>query len=86
MANQEVWRKVGGQAVRCTDCQMNSGHILTDDIPVGIEYTCDAPKGVCVFLNEAPDNDKWYADFKDVYKDVEEDIHKAIEEMREENG
>ena len=65
----EVWRKVGGQAIQCTGCQMNSGHILTAEKPVGIEYTCDAPNHVCIFMNYPLDNDKWYSNFRDAYND-----------------
>ena len=68
----EVWRRVDGQAVQCTECQMNEGHVLTGEIPVGIEYICTAPNHECIFLHKPLDNDKWYADFRDAYYDKEE--------------
>lgn len=68
----EVWRKVKGSAIRCTECQMNEGRVLTGETPVGIEYVCTAPDGNCIFMNCPPDNDRWYPDFESVYDDQEE--------------
>ena len=70
MAKQcDVWRRVGGQVIQCTGCQMNSEHVLANETPVGVEYSCDAPNHVCVFLNYPIDNDKWYSNFRGAYND-----------------
>jgi len=71
MAKQEVWRKVDGQAVRCTECWENKKQQLyADEKPVGVEYDCTAKDGVCVFMHKKPDNDKWYGSFREAFDDI----------------
>lgn len=68
----EVWRRIGGKAISCTDCDFNKGRVVTNETPVGIEYDCTAKDGICVFMNCKPDNDKWYSNFRDAYNDNQE--------------
>lgn len=71
MAKSEVWRKIDGAAIQCTECKHNVETVLyANENPVGVDYSCDAEKGICMFLHKKPDNDRWYADFHDVYEEV----------------
>ena len=68
----DVWRLVGGQAIRCTECTCNKVSALKEnDIPVGVEYECIAENEVCVFLGKKIDSQKVYGSFKEAYDDVD---------------
>lgn len=66
----EVWRKVNGLAVRCTECTENREQLQeADGNPVGVTYRCEAKDETCVFLNRKIDGQTWWEDFHDIYKE-----------------
>ena len=74
---QEIWRKVDGTAIQCTGCLNNHRKRVFEedgDKPIGIDFECLKQKQGedCSFLKKPVDNDKWYTNFRDVYKDEEE--------------
>lgn len=89
MAKQtEVWRKVDGQAVRCTECEKNREFQIRQDVtgedpPVGVGYECLVRDTGCIFLHKVPDNDKWYPGFREVYADIQANISDAIRQNQE---
>ena len=66
----DVWRKVDGKAIRCTECDNDDIDILySNGNPVGVEHHCIAEDGVCVFLKKKIDGQEWWSDFHDLYKE-----------------
>jgi len=82
MLQPEVWRKVDGQAVRCTTCEMNQEEVLNDGegLPIGVHYKCVAMNEECIFLKKKIDDQKTYSDFREVYKDIAAELNDAIKE------
>ena len=65
----ETWRKVDGLAVRCTGCPMNKTGLLNEE-PQAINR-CDAEGEICIFMKKKIDSHKTYADFHDVYRNID---------------
>lgn len=63
MANKEVWRLVGGEAVRCTECGMNTGQDGSYDI-------CAADNETCIFTKKHVERQKPWDDFHDLYNQI----------------
>lgn len=82
MIQPEVWRKVDGQAVRCTSCEKNVETVLKDenDMPVGVQYRCCAEDEVCIFLKTKIDDQRTYSDFREVFTVIKTDLQDAVQE------
>lgn len=64
----EVWREVDGQAIRCNGCPENHmQELYANDEIVGVEYTCEAKDGICIYLHKPIASQEWYEDFHEIY-------------------
>ena len=69
MKKQQVWRKVDGKAILCTDCRKNEMKPVTGGggIPIGIRYECTAEDDICVRLKKPIEDKEAHADFRDFF-------------------
>lgn len=65
---KQIWRKVDGKAILCTDCRKNETQVLyANGLPVGVQYVCTAEDDICVRLKKPIEDKEAHENFKDFF-------------------